>query len=171
MILNPVFATLMIVVIGFLVFVCLHIFGFRSQKDNAQWLLQSYATCCAATLLSVVALSIWRDSGNSIALLLVVAGLTSACLFILYVPALYTVLTSHSVATLVLLRRSGGQMPEASLYERFATRGIMQQRLSVLVGAGNLVEDASGFSLTRRGRGLARPFALVKNLWCLGSGG
>jgi hypothetical protein len=171
MIINAVFATLVIVVMWFLIFVCLHIVGVRSGRDNAQWLTRSYAACYAATLLSVAALSMWRDFGRTMVLSLVIAGLTSACLFILYVPALYTVLTSHSVATLVLLRRSGGQLPEASLYERFATRGIMQQRLSVLVGAGYLVENARGFSLTRRGRGLVRPFALVKKMWRLGPGG
>jgi hypothetical protein len=171
MIINPVFATLAIVAMWFMIFIWLHIFGYRSQRDNARWLVQSYGMSCAATLLSVVAFSMWYDFGKPVALLLVVAGLTSACLFILYVPAFYTVPTSHSVATLMLLRRSGGQMPEKSLYERFATRGIMQQRLSVLVSAGYLVEDARGFSLTRRGRGLARPFALVKKLWRLGAGG
>jgi hypothetical protein len=169
--LNPVFATLMIVAVWFVVFVCLHIVGFRSRRDNVQWLVQSYAACCAATLLSVVALSMWREFGQTMVLLLVVAGLTSACLFVLYVPAVYTVLTSLSVRSLILLRRSGGRMPETSLYNRFATRGIVQERLSVLVVAGYLVEDTHGLSLTPRGRGLARAFTLIKTLWRLGPGG
>jgi hypothetical protein len=169
--LNPVLATLIVVAIWFLVFVCLHIVGLRSRQDNAQWLVRSYAACSAAMLVSVVALSMWRDSGQTLLLSLLIAILTSACLFVLYVPAVYTILTSLSIATLILLRRTGGRMPETSLYDRFATRGIIQQRLCVLVGAGYLVEDACGFSLTSRGRGLARAFAFIKRLWCLGPGG
>ena len=171
MTLNPVLATLIVVAIWFLVFVCLHIVGLRSRQDNAQWLVRSYAACSAAMLVSVVALSMWRDSGQTLLLSLLIAILTSACLFVLYVPAVYTILTSLSIATLILLRRTGGRMPETSLYDRFATRGIIQQRLCVLVGAGYLVEDACGFSLTSRGRGLARAFAFIKRLWCLGPGG
>ena len=171
MTLNPVLATLIVVAIWFLIFVCLHIVGLRSRQGNVQWLVRSYAACCAATLVSIVALSMWRDSGQPLLLLLFIALLTSACLFVLYVPAVYTILTSLSVATLILLRRTGGRMPEPSLYDRFATRGIIQQRLCVLVGAGYLVQGACGFSLTSRGRALARAFAFIKRLWCLGPGG
>ena len=171
MTLDPILATLIVVAIWFLVFVCLHIAGLRSGHDNAQWLVRSYAACSAATLVCVVALSMWRDSGQALLLSLLIAMLTSACLFVLYVPAVYTILTSLSVATLILLRRSGGRVPERSLYERFATRGIIQQRLCVLVGAGYLVEGAGGFSLTPRGRAFARAFAFMKRLWRLGPGG
>jgi hypothetical protein len=165
------FATLTIVAIWFLIFIVLHIFGFRCQRGDAQWLVRSYIACYSATLLSVGAWSWWRESGEGLVLSLVVAALTSACLFILYVPAVYTVLTSISVETLMLLRRSGGHMSQTSLHDRFASRGIMQQRLSVLVGAGYLIEGARGFTLTARGRGLARAFAFLKNLWRLGPGG
>ena len=113
----------------------------------------------------------WRDSAQTLLLLVFIALLTSACLFVLYVPAVYTILTSLSVATLVLLRRSGGRLTEKSLYDRFATRGLLQQRLCVLVGAGYLTKDARGFRLTSRGRGLARGFAFIKRFWCLGPGG
>jgi hypothetical protein len=169
--LNPVLSTLIVVAVGFLLFVCLHIVGLRSRHDNAQWLVRSYAACSAAMLVSVVALSIWRDFGQTLLLSLPIAVLTSACLFVLYVPAVYTILTSLSIATLILLRRSGGRMLETSLYDRFATRGIIQQRLRVLVGAGYLAENACGFRLTSRGRALARAFAFIKRLWCLGPGG
>jgi hypothetical protein len=169
--LNPVLATLIAVAIWFLVFVCLHIVGLRSRKGNVQWLVLSYAACCAATLVTVVTLSMRRDSGQTLLLSIPIAVLTSACLFVLYVPAVYTILTSLSAATLILLRRTGGRMPETSLYDRFATRGVIQQRLRVLVGAGYLAENACGFSLTPRGRALAQAFAFIKRLWCLGPGG
>src|SRR5262245_55319660 len=122
-------------------------------------------------LVSVVALSMWRDSGQTLLLSLLIAVLSSACLFVLYVPAVYTILTSLSVATLILLRRSGGRMLETSLYDHSATRGIIQQRLGGVVCAGYLVEDGSGVSLTPRGHALARAFAFMKRLWCLGPGG
>ena len=171
MTLDPVLATLIAVAIWFLVFVCLHIVGLRSRKGNVRWLVLSYAACCAATLVTVVTLSMWRDSGQTLLLSIPIAVLTNACLFVLYVPAVYTILTSLSVATLILLRSTDGRMPETSLYDRFATRGIIQQRLCVLVGAGYLAENACGFSLTSRGRALARAFAFIKRLWCLGPGG
>ena len=69
-------------------------------------------------------------------------------LFVLYTPAVYTVLTSLSVATLILLLRDGGHLPEDSLYSQFATHSILRQRLSVLVNSGYLVENARGFHLT-----------------------
>jgi hypothetical protein len=164
-------ASLAAVALWFLVFVGVHVLGLRSGRDNAQWLVRSYATCCAAMLASVVALSVWGHFGHLLLLSIVVAALTSACLFVLYVPAVYTILTSLSVATLVLLRRSGGRIPEPSLYGQFASRELMQQRLCVLLGAGHLVREGCGFTLTSRGRAVARAFAFVKRLWRLGPGG
>jgi hypothetical protein len=163
--------SLLIVAAWFLVFVCVHVLGFRHGRRNAQWLVGSYIAACTATLFSVAAVSLWRDGGQTLALSLIIAALTSACLFVLYTPAVYTVLTSLSVATLMLLLGNGGRMPEGSLYSRFATRAILRQRLSVLVGSGYLVEDARGCRLTPRGRFVARRFAAIKELWRLGPGG
>ena len=169
--LTPALATLAVVALWFLLFVGVHAFGLRSGRDNAQWLVRSYAASSAGMLASAVALSMWDGFGHTLLLSILLASLTSACLFVLYVPAVYTILTSLSVATLVLLGRSGGRIPQASLYDRFASRRLMQQRLCVLVGAGHLVRDTSGFSLTSRGRAVARAFAFVKRLWRLGPGG
>jgi len=169
--LTPVLPTLALVVLWFMVFVGMHLLGLRSGRDNAQWLVGSYAASSTAMLASVVALSMWGDFGQVLLLSIIVAALTSACLFVLYVPAVYTILTSLSVATLVLLRRSGGRIPEASLYGQFASRQLMRQRLCVLLGAGHVVRDGRGFSLTSRGRAVARAFAFVKRLWRLGPGG
>jgi hypothetical protein len=168
---NPVLLTLPIVAAWFVIFVCVHVLGFRYGRRNAQWLVGNYITSCAATLLNVLAMSLWRDGGETMALSLLIAALISACLFVLYTPAVYTVLTSLSVATLILLLRNGGRMPEGSLHARFATRAILRQRLSVLVGSGYLLEDARGFRLTPRGRVVARAFAAIKELWRLGPGG
>jgi hypothetical protein len=168
---NPVLLSLLMVAAWFLVFVCVHVLGFRYGRRNAQWLVGSYITCCAITLLNVLAMSLWRDGGQTMRLSLLIAALISACLFVLYTPAVYTVLTSLSVATLMLLLRNGGHLPEDSLYSRFATHSILRQRLSVLVNSGYLVENARGFHLTPRGRFVARCFAAIKKLWRLGPGG
>jgi hypothetical protein len=160
---------LAVVAAWFAIFVCGHMWSLRSGANNAQWLVRSYAVSLAATLITVAAVSLWRDQPTSLSLM--IATLTSACLFVLYVPAIYTILTSLSVATLVLLLRNGGQISQTSLYDRFATRSIIDQRLSVLVGSGYLVEDGKGFSLSRKGRVVARAFAFVKRVWGLGPGG
>jgi hypothetical protein len=169
MIVTPILAILAIVASWFLIFACVHIWSLRSGRNNAQWLVRSYAMSFGATLVTTVAMSLWHN--QSIVLPFVIAALASACLFVLYLPAVYTILTSVSVATLVLLLRNGGQMSETSLYDRFATRAIIDQRLSVLVGSGYLVEESEGFSLSSKGRVLARAFAFVKRLWALGPGG
>jgi hypothetical protein len=122
-------------------------------------------------LVSVLAVSLARGGSNALVLSLIIAALSSARLFVLYAPAVYTVLTSLSVATLVLLLRNGGRMPQRSLYARFATDTILRQRASVLLSSGYFVEDGRGFQLTARGRAVARAFALIKEMWRLGPGG
>jgi hypothetical protein len=169
--LSPVLTTLALVAVWFAIFVAIHVLALRSGRDNAQWLVRGYAACSGAMLASVVALSMWGGFGQALLLSVVLAALTSACLFVLYVPAVYTILTSLSVATLVLLHRRGGRIPEASLYGEFASRDLMQQRLCVLLGAGHIVRDGCHFRLTPRGRAVARVFAFVKRLWRLGAGG
>src|SRR5207248_10802035 len=101
--LTPVLATLAVVALWFLLFVGVHALGLRSGRDNARWLVRSYAASCAGMLASVVVLSMWGGFGHMLLLSILLAALTSACLFVLYVPAVYTILTSLSVATLVLL--------------------------------------------------------------------
>jgi predicted transcriptional regulator len=92
-------------------------------------------------------------------------------LFALYIPALYTVLTSLSVQTMMLLRRRGGALSEAELYDRFASRKIMEQRLATLLSSGYVVGDGLSYRLTPRGRAIAKLFRPIKILWNLGPGG
>jgi hypothetical protein len=166
---TSVLMTLGVVLAWFAIFGCVHMWGLRSGRANAQWLVRSYVMSFGATLATIAAVTLWTH--QPIIVSLVIAVLASGCLFVLYVPALYTILTSVSVATLVLLLGNGGRMSETNLYDRFATRSIMNQRLSVLVGNGYLVEEGKGFSLSRKGRVVARAFAFVKRLWGLGPGG
>jgi len=155
----------------FLVFFFVHIGGVRAGFENARWLLISYAACFVGTLVTAILLTAWHHGMQAVILAATLAALTSACLFALYVPALYTVLTSLSVQTMMLLRRRGGALPEAKLYDRFASRKIMEQRLATLLGSGYVALEGPCYRLTPRGRAIAKVFRLVKILWNLGPGG
>jgi hypothetical protein len=155
----------------FLVFFFVHVGGVRAGFENARWLLISYAACFLGTLVTAIVLTTWHHGTQTIVLAAVMAALTSACLFALYVPALYTVLTSLSVQTMMLLRRRESALPEAELYDRFASREIMEQRLATLLASGYVAPKGPSYQLTPRGRAVAKFFRSVKILWNLGPGG
>jgi len=171
MTLSPAFVALAAAAAWFLVFFFLHIVGLRAGFENARWLLISYAACFLGTLVTAILLTAWHHGMQAVILAATLAALTSACLFALYVPALYTVLTSLSVQTMMLLRRRGGALPEAELYDRFASRKIMEQRLATLLGSGYVALEGPCYRLTPRGRAIAKSFRSVKILWNLGPGG
>ena len=102
--LTPVLATLAVVALWFLLFVGVHALGLRSGRDNARWLVRSYAASSAGMLASVVALSMWDDFGQMLLLSMLVAALTSACLFVLYVPAVYTTVSYTHLTLPTILR-------------------------------------------------------------------
>jgi hypothetical protein len=155
----------------FLAFFFAHIGGLRAGFENARWLLMSYAICFLGTLLTTIVLTAWYQGMHTIILAATMAALTSGCLFALYVPALYTVLTSLSVQTMMLLRCRGGALPEAELYDRFASRQMMEQRLATLLASGYVVPEGASYRLTARGRAIAKFFRSIKILWNLGPGG
>jgi glucose-6-phosphate-specific signal transduction histidine kinase len=155
----------------FLVFFFVHIGGVRAGFENARWLLISYAACFLGTLATAIAVTAWHHGMQGVILAGTMAALTSACLFALYVPALYTVLTSLSVQTMMLLRRRGGALSEVELYDRFASRKIMEQRLATLLASGYVALDGPSYRLTPRGRAIANFFRPIKILWNLGPGG
>jgi hypothetical protein len=97
--------------------------------------------------------------------------MTSACLLIMYMPGIYVFLTSISVQTLTLLRRCGGSRPEDELYEHFASRQIVAERLATLADNGYLSAQGPHFRLTPRGQTVAKAFASIKAFWRLGPGG
>src|SRR5215468_1973464 len=168
---SPALVALAAAAAWFLVFFFVHIGGVRAGFDNARWLLISYAACFLGTLITAIAVTAWHHGMQAVILAAMMATLTSACLFALYVPALYTVLTSLSVQTMMLLRRRGGALPEAELYDRFASRKIMEQRLATLLASGYVAPKGPSYQLTPRGRAMAKFFRPVKILWNLGPGG
>jgi len=149
----------------FCAFLGAHVIGWRAGRGNAQWLVRCYAASILGMLISVTACT--AGSG----LCIVLALMTSGCLFVVYVPAVYTVLTSLSVQTLILLGRAGGALPEAELYARFSGRPIVADRLATLAASGYLTHEQERFRLTIRGRMIAALFARLKELWKLGAGG
>jgi hypothetical protein len=155
----------------FLVFFLAHVGGLRAGFENARWLLISYAACFLGALATAILLTAWHHGVRAVVLTAMMAAATSACLFALYVPALYTVLTSLSVQTMMLLRRRGGALPEAELYDRFASRKIMEQRLATLLASGYVAPKGPYYQLTPRGRAIAKFFRPVKMFWNLGPGG
>jgi hypothetical protein len=155
----------------FLAFFFVHVGGVRAGFENARWLLISYAACLLGTLVTTILLTAWHHGMQAVILAATMAALTSACLFALYVPALYTVLTSLSVQTMMLLRHRGGALSEAELYDRFASRKIVEQRLAALLGSGYVAHDGPSYRLTPRGRAIAKFFRPIKILWNLGPGG
>ena len=170
MIVSPACTAFLTAAAWFCVFVVAHIWGWRAGHGNARWLLISYASSVLGTLVSVIGVMAEADVVTA-AGAVVLALITSACLFVLYVPAVYTVLTSLSVQTLVMLRRAGGALPEAELYAHFAGRSIVDDRLATLAASGYMVADGRRFRLTSSGRALANIFARIKDFWRLGAGG
>ena len=168
---SPALVALAAAAAWFFAFFFVHIGGVRAGLDNARWLLISYAACFLGTLVTAIAVTAWQHGMQAVILAAMMAVLTSACLLALYVPALYTVLTSLSVQTMMLLRRRGGTLPEAELYNRFASRKIMEQRLATLLSSGYVTHDGPSYRLTPRGRAIAKFFRPVKILWNLGPGG
>jgi hypothetical protein len=168
---SPAFIGFASAVAWFGAFVIVHIVGWRAGHGNARWLVVSYAMSVLATLVTAIGFVAGSQPLLVVVLAVSVALMTSACLFVLYVPAVYVVLTSVSVQTLVTLRRGGGALSEAELYDRFAGRSILKGRLATLTGSGYLAREGTRFRLTSRGRTLAAIFAFIKTLWKLGSGG
>ena len=98
--------------------------------------------------------------------------LTYGALLALYLPFYYTVVASHSLRTIVLLSEQGtNAMSIADLRRRFASPALVAQRFTTMASNRFLVEHNNGYSLTAKGRRVARIFLLVKELWRLGAGG
>jgi len=155
----------------FSIFIAAHITGWRAGFENARWLMITYTTCLLGSLLTVIGISAGAGSTGFDLLALAVTFLTGACLFVMYVPAVYTVLTSLSVQTMILLHRSSGGLSEGALYDRFAGRPVVEDRLATLVASGYLVAEGTRVRVTSRGRALAMIFAFGEGFWRLGPRG
>ena len=99
--------------------------------------------------------------------------LTLISLFVLYMPFYYTVAASLSIRTLVLLASTlDGRKPIVAVREQFVSRALVGQRLEIMRANGFLTGSRDGsFTLTLKGRLLARIFAALKRFWRMDAGG
>jgi hypothetical protein len=155
----------------FCIFVLMHVLGLRSGRANAGWLIRSYVIAVIASLATALGLTGTSGTVQSCLLMLSTLVFTSACLFVLYVPAVYVILTSLSMQTLIVLRERGGECSTETLYDRFGGRAIVADRLATLAASHYLREQGGVFYLTGRGRYVSKIFGLVKRIWKLAPGG
>jgi hypothetical protein len=155
----------------FAIFVMLHIASLGRGRHHAGAMLRAYVSAALGLVATAAGLASVLTGMPSVALALANGCLAFACLFVLYVPSFYTLTTSLSVATLILLLKSGGQLNETELYERFAGRDLAAGRLSALHDSGYIELAGGRYGATPRGRGVARFFAGIKALLRLGPGG
>ena len=93
-------------------------------------------------------------------------------LFVLYMPFYYTIATSLSVQTMILLDHEPRKiLALRALQEHFVSRDLVQKRLETMVQNGYLHHYSEGYSLTPRGYATAIIFSRLKKLWRLGAGG
>jgi hypothetical protein len=86
-------------------------------------------------------------------------------------PFYYTVAASQSVQMLLALVNVRDGLPAGELRRMYAVEEVFAGRLDTLVGAGYLERGAAGYTLTAKGRLVARGFQVVKTVWNLGPGG
>jgi hypothetical protein len=155
----------------FAIFVMLHIALLSRGQHHAGAMLRAYGSAALGLVITAAGLTSLVMGTPSLAVALANGCFAFACLFVLYVPSFYTLTTSLSVATLILLLKSGGQLNEAELYERFAGRDLAAGRLATLHDSGYIKLAGDQCRVTRRGRSVARFFVAIKALLRLGPGG
>jgi hypothetical protein len=91
--------------------------------------------------------------------------------FALYMPFYYTVVASLSVQSIILMRQQPNGTAITNLREVFASRRLIEQRLATMAINGFVARNNGCYTLTAKGRILARTFSLIKKEWRLGDGG
>ncbi|OAI39519.1 hypothetical protein AYO40_05655 [Planctomycetaceae bacterium SCGC AG-212-D15] len=98
--------------------------------------------------------------------------LVMACLFVLYMPFFFSIGTSLSIQTMILVERSAnGRAAVEDLREAFASKQLVAGRLETMVANGYLVCEADRYRVTAKGRLVAAVFGCLKRAWRLGAGG
>lgn len=155
----------------FAVFLVLEVLGNHFSRGGTVWLLRNAATCLMLLLISLLIFVPSVAGGWGMLLALTFGGLAFACGFVLYAPFLYTVRTSLSVQSLVVLLEHGGQLRRPLLVGRFTSEDLVRRRLVALTESGYLTVQDGRFVPTRRGKAVATIFAAIKACWRLGPGG
>jgi hypothetical protein len=98
--------------------------------------------------------------------------LVFACCWVSYMPFYYSIATSLSVQTVILVRQAGmAGCSMAFLESLFASKTVLEKRLQILVDNGYLNKDGDRFRATPKGQRISRVFSYLKRIWRLGAGG
>lgn len=142
----------------------------RPSAKPSRVLLHTFFAAVGADVICVLVGT--RGSGwPSLILAEIESCLTAACLFVLYGPLFYTIRTSLSVESLLVLSARNGRAPTNDLRQRFASRAIFDGRLATMVASGHLIREKEVYRLTWKGKCIAQVFRALKRLWRLGAGG
>ena len=127
---SPTLIALTAAVAWFFVFFVVHIGGLRAGFENARWLLISYVASLLGTLVTVILVT----AGHQAIQAVMSRGhdrssdqrmsVRDVCPGALHRPGV-AVGADHDAAA-----RRGGALPEADLYDRFAGRRIIEERLA-----------------------------------------
>lgn len=96
---------------------------------------------------------------------------TMACFFVVYMPFYYTIATSLSVQTLVLLAKNEDTLPLSDLTKRFTSENFVSARLEIMERNGYVFKRGGSYYLFEKGLLLSSIFLFVKKIWRLGTGG
>jgi hypothetical protein len=141
------------------------LFHRRSRPDRFKVIARIFLTALlghGATILILAGTGIALASGLLVML----------CLFVLYMPFFFTVATSLSIQTLILVERApGGRAPIGNLREAFTSRQLVAGRLQSMVANGYLIRQGDSYQVSAKGRFVASIFRVLKRAWRLGAGG
>jgi hypothetical protein len=164
-------------VFAFAVFFCVQLIFIRSLSST-QWLvwnkrgvLAALVVLSASTeLMQGLTGSTWLTSGGWL-LSALWGDLTFLCLYVLYMPFYFVVMTSLSVETLIMLHHRGGTLHVSQLQERFSSEAFVADRFATMSRNGMLRQTTDGYAVTEKSRQTIRLFLFIKSLWRLGAGG
>jgi hypothetical protein len=164
-------------VFAFTMFFCVQVIFIRWLSPN-QWLVWNKRCVVAALVILSASTGLmqnlmgptWLTTGGWL-LGALWADLTLLCLYVLYMPFYFVIMTSLSVETLIMLQRSGGALRVAQLQDRFASEAFAADRFATMSRNGLLRLTTNGHAVTEKGRQTTRPFLVLKSLWRLGPGG
>ena len=162
--------------LAFAVFLAVHwtLFCLRPVSNRSRFLIRLTFACI---LLMVVRFTKFHVSGHSFGMDLqtprfIVALVSFACLWVLYMPFYYSIQTSLSLGMLIRLTAAGSEgIPLPELRPDAHAKRIVEQRLAAMEGAGYLWREDGRYVLTSKGRFIARTFGKIKRFWNLGAGG
>lgn len=92
--------------------------------------------------------------------------------FVLYMPFYYTISSSISVQTLILLSEKDSQTCSVDeLKNTFASPKIVSYKLKSMENSDIIQSNGKAYKITLKGKLIAKSFRLIKRLWKLGPGG